>query len=66
MLKKKFKEFVIEYVYRFEGENGMASGSITAKNIWAAQQELDEMFPDGFGADGFWTNPYGDDFPINW
>jgi hypothetical protein len=66
MLKKNFKEFVIEYVYHFEGENGMISGSVTAKNIWAAQQELEGMFPDDLGADGFWTNPDGDDFPLRW
>lgn len=56
----------MEYVYHFESEYGMESGYITAQNIRAATRKLAVMFPGDVGADGFWTNPHGDDFPIDW
>jgi hypothetical protein len=50
----------------FETDEGMAFTAFEASNIRVATKMLKATFPDDIGADGFWTDEDGTEYPINW
>jgi len=54
------------YEAAFESEYGMEFATIEASNLREATKTLKSMFEDDHGADGFWTDPDGNETPINW
>lgn len=54
------------YAATFESEYGMEFATLEASNLREATRILKSMFEDDLGADGFWTDPDGNETPINW
>jgi len=56
----------IDYEFWWEGENGMCSATVSARNLAEATRQLKSDNPDDHGADGFVTLEDGTERPINW
>lgn len=66
----KIQSYVIddikEFDATFETDEGILMCQVLATNLEEAVEKLSLAFPDHIGADGFITDRYGDDHPINW
>lgn len=56
----------IDYEFWWEGECGMCSPIIAARNLAEATRQLKKENPDDHGADGFVNLEDGTERPINW
>jgi len=56
----------VDYEFHWEGENGMCSAIIAARNLAEATRQLKTDNPDDHGADGFVTLEDGTEHHISW